>query len=83
VQTVAASLADNELSKTPKFLPVTEINVAPKTGPLVMAMEEAMGASKPNAIVLEPFCNPIETIINPDRRRPEETLLRIVDDDNH
>ncbi len=83
VQTVAANLEDSELSRTPKFLPMTEIMVAPKTGPLVMAMEEAVGASKPNAIVLEPICEPTETVIEPDRARPEETLTDIVDEENH
>jgi hypothetical protein len=81
VQLEVASLAVNELSKEPKLRPVTEIKVAPKTGPLVMATEDAVGASNSNATVLELNCKPTETVIDPKRVRPEDDLLKIVDDE--
>jgi len=56
----AARLADNELSKVPKFLPAIVISRAPKTGPLVEAMDDAVGESYSNAAVLEPTSNATE-----------------------
>jgi hypothetical protein len=78
----AASFADIELSKDPKLLPNTEINVAPRTGPLVNDMDDADGASYSNAQVLKHACKPTESTIDPVRVRPEDDLLKITDDES-
>lgn len=82
VQVDVASLAVTVLSKVPKFLPVSDTNMAPKTGPLVEVIEDATGASYSNAIVLDPTSNPTEITVEPDRVRPEDTLLNIADDES-
>ena len=84
VQVDVASLAVNVLSKVPMFLPVIDINMAPKTGPLVGAMEDAAGASYSNAIDLDPTINPTDIMVEIDRVvRPEGTLLNIAEDESH
>jgi hypothetical protein len=83
VQVDVDSLAVNVLSKVPMFLPVIDTNMAPKTGPLVGAMEDAAGASYSNAIDLDPTINPTEIMVELNRVRPEGTLLNIAEDESH
>jgi hypothetical protein len=78
----AASLADKELSNEPILLPNTEIIVAPNTGPLVIEMDDAVGALKSNAIVITPTCKPTETKIELERVRPDDDLLNIIEDES-
>jgi len=82
VHTDAASVADIVLSNTPKFVPAIVTNIAPKTGPLVVEIDDAVGASYSNAAVLEPNNKPIDTAMKPERLRPEGPLLKVADDDN-
>ena len=58
--------------------------MAPKSRPLVGAMEDAAGASYSNAIDLDPTINPTDIMVELDRVvRPEGTLLNIAEDESH